>query len=448
MMLSTCLALIALGSPGAGPGVRPAAHEHAHAHSCATCGGHHVPGRVGELVAAAYREADREDVPPATAPPEQGPPNPADNPKMVPDRDVQRDINAGRQYAAEIDKILERTEDREMQERVERIGAILAEIANQQAVDVMWGDRRFAAFPYEFRVVKGDDVNAFSLPGGIIYVYEGLVKFAESRDELAGVLAHEISHAAFRHVATLERERSRLDILNIPLIIAAVLSRDPNAARAMTGANLATQGLVSGWSVQAETAADFGALQYMRQSQFNPVAVLTFMERLAFREQLKPQVQWGIYQTHPPSVQRAAFILRWLNEQGIPVRRSEVTTSLSAKNLPVENHFELWFGNVRIHTFRGEGARDRGARALLRLNEFMDSVPQTFQFRPSGPEMLGNGRTLFVIEPQDAGDPEQTVATMSAASSAALRRVIYDLRFRLWAVPPTLSPVEDTLGLR
>jgi hypothetical protein len=78
----------------------------------------------------------------------------------------------------------------------------------------------------------------------------------------------------------------------------------------------------------------------------------------------------------------------------------------------------------------------------------MDSVPQTFQFRPSGPEMLGNGRTLFIIEPQDAADAEQTVATMSAATSAALRRVIYDLRFRLWAVPPTLAPTDDGLALR
>src|SRR5207248_3056953 len=129
-----------------------------------------------------------------------------------------------------------------------------------------------------FKVLEGDDINAFSLPGGRIYVYEGLMKFVESDDELAGILAHETSHAAFRHVATMEHKENKLVMAQIPLIIAAILAHSPGVMAVGQGY---TQSTTSGWSIEAEKAADFGGFQFMLKSNYNPVAMLTFMERLA-----------------------------------------------------------------------------------------------------------------------------------------------------------------------
>lgn len=345
-------------------------------------------------------------------------------------KDIQRDIDEGKEYTVVVEKELKLSKNEDMNVRLQAIAGEMAEVANETPVTVMWGDRRFNKFQYTFKLVEGEDVNAFSLPGGYIYVYEGLMNFAESDDELASVMAHEISHASFRHMATLRKEQSKLDLFNIPIMVAAVLSRSSDAMKVAMASQMATQGLSSGWSVQAETAADFGAIQYLQKSRYNPIGMLTFMERLAHRDQLAPQFDWGIYQTHPPSEERVRFLTKMLNEAGIPIKRSQVTKTFSARSVPVEGTFELWFGKDKLHTFRGPTAKDRAARAVLRLNDFFDTVPQMYQFQTSGEDLLGNGRVLFTVE---AGDLDASTPLPNAVETAAkaIRTALFDLNYRL-----------------
>lgn len=347
-------------------------------------------------------------------------------------KDIQGDIELGKEYAALVEKELPLSDDKEAITRLTAIGAEIAETANTKHVAVLWGDGRFSQFQYTFKLVKGDDVNAFSLPGGFIYVYEGLMKFAESDDEVASVLAHEVAHASFRHLAVLRREQSKLDIFRIPLLIAAIMSRSSDAMAGLTAAEYATQGMVSGWTVKAETSADYGAVQYLVDSRYNPIGMLTFMERLAMRDRYAPKVDWGIYQTHPPSQDRAKFLMKTFNDLRIPIRRSQVTTSLSAHSVPVENDFELRFGGQKLYTFRGPDAKDRAARALLATNAFLDSVPQMFQFTIEDDQVKGNGRVLFVIEDLDLKGQPKAEASKEIAS--AFRKAIFDLNYRLWSM--------------
>ena len=94
--------------------------------------------------------------------------------------DLKADIEMGRKYADEIakDPKMKVSTNAEMIARVQRIGAEFAQIANENQVEVSWGDPRLNPFQYEFRVLQGDDVNAFSIQGGFIYFYEGLLKYA------------------------------------------------------------------------------------------------------------------------------------------------------------------------------------------------------------------------------------------------------------------------------
>ena len=241
---------------------------------------------VEQLVAEAWREADEVQI------------------DAKRQKDLDRDVELGKEYSKQVEKELKISKDEAIAKRVKEIGAELAAIANSTKADVTWGDKRPSKFNYEFKVVEGEDVNAFSLPGGFIYVYEGLVKFTESDDELAGVIGHEISHAAFRHVWQLQRQSEKLQLGTLLAVLVAAMTRSQDASNIAVGAQLGAQAFASGWSQDAERASDFGGLQYMMKSKYDPTGSVTFMERLARDEKAKGSIDWGIF-PHPPTKQRA-----------------------------------------------------------------------------------------------------------------------------------------------
>lgn len=421
-------------------------HGHAHHHATDAC---HAEGWRAELPEKALEAVERVDQrfsnqrllwslqnpgsDDQKAPPASGSPDPETQKKQDSHKkDVDSDIKLGTEYAAEVAKELKFSEDAEKIAKVEKMGSELAAIANSKAVEVTFGDPRLSVFPYQFKVVKGKDVNAFSIPGGFIYIYEGLIDYAESDDELAGVVAHEISHAAFRHLAELRRRASRIDLMQIPLILAAILTRSPDALVGLQGANLAGQAFKSGWSLDAELSADFGAMQYMIQSGYNPVGTLTFMERLAYRDQGGPQIDWGILASHPPSKERAQAMLKFLNSKNIPVKRSQVTTSLrAATKIGDEGAIELWFGKMKLHAFRGENAIARSEDAVRKLNTFFDRVPGLEQVGRDGYAIRGSGRPLFEVTQQDM-ESGQDLDLAFADVINRMRSVTFDLNYRLW----------------
>lgn len=384
----------------------------------------HLEGQVGQYVARAWEEADA----PVTAE------NPIPLPTGAHAEDLKRDAEAGRKYSAEIDKELKPTKNAEYQERVNRIGADLAKIANANAVRVSWGDRRLNPFEYTFKVVQGEDVNAFSLPGGIIYIYDGLVKYAESDHELAGVVAHEISHAAFRHVATLQREANRLSVIQIPLILAAIFGGGSGAGvGALQVGSLATQAITSGWSQKAEIAADYGGLQYMVLSNYNPTGILTFMERLARDERSRPFIDWGIYRTHPPSQERAQNLITALRAAGVPIRRSQVTTTFRTQVKPGDGVVELWFAGRRLAGLAGPEALARADAAAVRLDAFFDEVPELFHVQPGEDGLIeGKGRPLLEVTADDASAAKMTAPELKERTIRNLRAALFGLAYRIW----------------
>ncbi len=351
-------------------------------------------------------------------------------------KDIAKDIEEGDKYATDIEKQLKPSKDEAMNERLQRVGGVLAKIADTTQVKVLWGDPRLNPFPYTFKLIQGDDVNAFSIPGGHIYVYEGLMKFVESDDELAAVLGHEISHAAFRHLDTLSKKSSGWNLVNLPLLIVAAMSKSSDAMAALMASQLLNQAYQSGWSVQAETAADYGGLQYMMHSPYNPVGALTFMERLAHKDSLGPRVEWGIYQTHPITEQRARFMMTKLREAGIDIKRSQVSTTYSARAIPrPDSTVELWFGKNLIHVFRGGEAANRAQEASVRLNTFMDGVPSLGDaYVQDGIAVRGGDRVLFLVEDDDVKGEGVTAQEEAKLSLSRLKKVVYDLGNRLFLV--------------
>ena len=98
------------------------------------------------------------------------------------------DVKLGREAAAEAEQKMQLVRDPEIGAYLERVGERLA-----AAIPTEF---QHPEFKYSFKVVNAKDINAFALPGGPMYVNSGMITAAKTEDEMAGVMAHEISHVA------------------------------------------------------------------------------------------------------------------------------------------------------------------------------------------------------------------------------------------------------------
>ncbi|MBS1717719.1 MAG: M48 family metalloprotease [Armatimonadetes bacterium] len=347
-------------------------------------------------------------------------------------KDIQHDIDLGNQYAKQVEKESKFTENAEYIRRVTTIGKSLAEVANNTNLTVKWGDSRHSSFPYEFKVIKGDDVNAFSLPGGKIYVYEGLLKFVESDDELAGVLSHEIGHAAERHVATLQRDEGKIEAITLPLILIAIFTQGGvNAGPAFQLSSLLGTAIGNGWSQKAEAAADDAGFQIISKSAYNPAGMVTFMERLAGEERDNPKINWGIFRTHPPSTLRLDSLMGDMKKAQLPLERSKVTTTFRTTAVPVADGVQLLLGKTPIIKLHGEDAAARAAKAVPALNKCFDQVPELFEISSVGNSFVWGSTTLFEITDEDAKGENMALSDLKAKTLKSLRAALFGISFRI-----------------
>lgn len=172
-----------------------------------------------------------------------------------------REVEMGRKLARRVRQELPLVAEETVQQRVRAIGERLAAVC----------DRR--ELLYSFAVVEGEEVNAFSLPGGYVFVNEGLVKATANDDELAGVIAHEVAHIAARHAV----KRYETGLGAQLLQLAALTTRQREAA---SGLGVATQATQLAYARQDELDADRLAVGYMKAAHFDPHAVITFLEKL------------------------------------------------------------------------------------------------------------------------------------------------------------------------
>ncbi len=149
------------------------------------------------------------------------------------------------------------------------------------------GDRLAAAgrpTPFEFRfyVVESEDLNAFAIPGGAIYVNTGLIQAVANASELAGVIAHEIGHVTARHTAQIaNRQRNTGFVAQAATIVFAVLTGNYYAANAgELAARVAATAYVSQFSREFEREADELAVETMVRAGYDPNGLVTMFETL------------------------------------------------------------------------------------------------------------------------------------------------------------------------
>ncbi|MEX8497531.1 MAG: M48 family metalloprotease [Leptothrix ochracea] len=165
-------------------------------------------------------------------------------------------------------------------------------------------DAHYAWTPF---LVRDRSVNAFALPGGHIGVHLGLIAMTASRDELASVLAHELSHVTQRHIARrmgAGKTSSMVGALSIVLGLLAV-TRSPNAANAMImgGQAAAAQGQLN-FSRDMEREADRIGFGVLTQAGFAPEGMTAMFDQLQHASRLVDSQQYPYLRSHPLTTER------------------------------------------------------------------------------------------------------------------------------------------------
>lgn len=174
---------------------------------------------------------------------------------------VTDDVELGRKASAEVDKKFPILNDADAARYLEQVGKrLVAAIPSQY---------QQSAFTYRFKLVNARDINAFALPGGPMYVNRGMIEAAKNEGEMAGVMAHEISHVALRHATAQETKRTSAG--NQILAIGAILGGAVVGGQA--GAELgaaAVSGIFLRYSRDYETQADILGAQIMAAAGYDP----------------------------------------------------------------------------------------------------------------------------------------------------------------------------------
>ena len=209
---------------------------------------------------------------------------------------VQQDVDLGQQSAVEVEKQLPVLND-------SRTNTYLTRIISRLSAQAP-GTR----FPYTIKAVNSTEINAFALPGGPMYVNRGLITTARNEAELAGVLAHEMSHVVLRH-GTEQASKAYLGQAGLSLLGGLVGKRGSTSSQivqAVGGFGLNAAFLK--FSRADELEADALGAEIMSKAGYDPIAMATMFATLRSEQGRDPSKLERFFSSHPPPADREARI--------------------------------------------------------------------------------------------------------------------------------------------
>jgi Zn-dependent protease with chaperone function len=224
---------------------------------------------------------------------------------------LKQDVEIGQQVSPDAERQLLMLRNARLDDYVNTLGRKLA--AKAPGED----------FPYSFKVVNDSAINAFALPGGPIYINRGVIEAADNEAQLAGVLAHEISHVAMRHGTN---QASKASAAQLPLAILGGLigSDSTKAALTQLGASFAVNSILLKYSRTAETQADIMGTQILYDAGYDPRAMGQFFQQIEADQEGGGAVQF--FSNHPSPDNRIERVNEEVTLLG-GARRNSVTSS-------------------------------------------------------------------------------------------------------------------------
>lgn len=197
----------------------------------------------------------------------------------------QQDVQLGREATVDIEKQLPLVKDAQVERYVSELGRRLAQVAPNNA-----------GYEWTFKVVNSQDINAFALPGGFVYINRGVLEAAEDEAQLAGVMAHEIGHVVMRHGT---HQASQAMLARMPLaILGGVLGKSSSvtAQLAQLGISFGVNSIFLKNSRSAESQADEVGTYILYQDGYDPHAMAQFFGII---DKKYPQQGLQFFSDHP-----------------------------------------------------------------------------------------------------------------------------------------------------
>ncbi len=262
---------------------------------------------------------------------------PKDDPDQIGNRDVGRGINIysiekeiamGKSLAQEVERAARVVDDPIISEYVNRLGQNIVRNSD-------------AKVPFTIKVIDGEEINAFSLPGGYLFINTGLIRLAQTEAELASVMAHEIAHVAARHGT---RQASRGTIANLATIPLIFMGGWAGYGIRQAASVLVPMGFLK-FSRAFEEEADLLGLQYLYKTGYDPTASIDFFERIENLEKKKPGTMAKVFSSHPMTDDRIKKTQKYIQE--VLKERPEYVVSTS-EFTNVTEELERQFGRRKV----------------------------------------------------------------------------------------------------
>lgn len=200
---------------------------------------------------------------------------------------LDKELALGKQLSIEVRKQAKIIDDPIVAEYINRIGQSLARNSDVN-------------FPVSFTLIDAEDVNAFTLPGGFIFINTATLRLSDNEAELASVLAHELGHAAARHAT---RQQTRSDMISVATI-PMVLFGGWTGLLARQATTLAGPMAMFHFSRAFESEADLLGIQYLWKTGYDPNASVDMFERVESTERAHPGTVSKLFRTHPLTGER------------------------------------------------------------------------------------------------------------------------------------------------
>ncbi len=182
---------------------------------------------------------------------------------------------------------------------------------------------------YHFAVLDSQEPNAFACPGGIVFITRGLLKMCEMEDELAAVLAHEVSHVASRDgISSISQARWTKVLTALGTDVAKQYGGSLGELVSLFEGSIDDVFktiVVNGYSRSAEENADAAAATFLKEAGYNPKALTALLTKMRSQD----KKTGGIFATHPPTGDRLDALKALGHEPPVgsldPVRTSRFT---------------------------------------------------------------------------------------------------------------------------
>jgi Zn-dependent protease with chaperone function len=290
------------------------------------------------------------------------------------------------------------------------LNAYVRGIANK-----LWAQTARKDIPYNIKIIKAGDINSFATLGGYVYLYEGMVDFVQSDDELAAIIGHETGHIERRHVVTMQAKAQAMSLL---FAIASIFS-----PLIYNFGNVVEAGLMAKMSRADEIQADRTGLQLMSRAGFDPEANVTMMEHMTTLEDAHESAVDRYLEDHPDAKARVGMLMGYPELDPTKVTNDELLARASS------DEERARYNTAMLELTQYLQKDPNNPIALLKLSQAQLAIGETSKSQQTLAEAEQNGT------PQTRADAQQHMLALRQLESQ-----------RVSLTTPNLDKLRDALS--